>query len=90
MFALFTSITAWEGSSGIRDKEINIIRGLIRNSRRSIVISFGSPYVLRHFMEADVLIAAYDTGRQAQSSVIKCLKGERDFKGSLPVTLLPS
>ena len=87
VFALFTSIAAWKGSSGIRDEEINIIRGLIINSRHSIVISFGSPYVLRHFPEADVLIAAYDTSKQAQSSVIKCLKGERAFKGSLPVKL---
>lgn len=87
VFALFTSIAAWEGSSGIEDEEINIIRELMKNSRHSIVISFGSPYVLRHFREADMLIAAYDTSGQAQASVIKCLKGERDFEGSLPVKL---
>ncbi|GBD96602.1 MAG TPA: hypothetical protein ENG83_11140 [Nitrospirae bacterium] len=87
VFALFTSIAAWGGSSGIRDDEINIIRKLIKNSRNSIVISFGSPYVLGHFPKADLLIAAYDTSKQAQVSVIKCLKGERNFKGSLPVKL---
>ncbi len=56
-------------------------------SKKSIVVSFGSPYVLRHFMEANVLIAAYDTTKQAQSSVIKCLKGEINFQGSLPVKI---
>jgi beta-glucosidase-like glycosyl hydrolase len=84
---LFTSIAAWAGSSGIRDEEIKAIRKIINKSRNSIVISFGSPYVLKHFMDADVLIAAYDTTQEAQSSVIKCLKGELDFTGRLPVTL---
>jgi beta-glucosidase-like glycosyl hydrolase len=87
IFTLFTSIAAWAGSSGIRNEELTIIQDLIKNSRNSIVISFGSPYVLRNFMEADVLIAAYDASGQAQKSVIKCLKGETDFMGRLPVTL---
>jgi hypothetical protein len=60
----------------------------MKKSHNSVVISFGSPYVLRHFSEADMLIAAYDTATQAQSSVIKCLKGEKDFTGELPVAVL--
>ncbi len=87
VFGLFTSIAAWEGSSGIRNEEIDIIKGLIANAGRSVVISFGSPYVLRHFGEADVLIAAYDPSGQAQSSVIKCLRGDVVYQGRLPIEL---
>jgi len=87
IIAIFTNIAAWKGSSGINEKEIHFIKELMRKSPHSIVISFGSPYVLRHFSEADVLVAAYDPTEQAQSSVIKCLKGERPFHGRLPVTL---
>jgi len=87
IIVIFTNIAAWKGSSGINEKETRYIKELIKKSPRSIVISFGSPYVLRHFNEADVLVAAYDPTEQAQSSVIKCLKGERNFLGRLPVTL---
>lgn len=87
VFALFTSIAAWAGSSGIRDEEINIIKNLIENAVRSVVISFGSPYVLRYFGDADVLIAAYDSSSQAQVSVMKCLRGEVVFQGRSPVEL---
>lgn len=87
IFALFTSIAAWKGSSGIMKEEIDTIKKCIKSSQKAIVISFGSPYVLRHFKEADMLIAAYDSSGQAQTSVIKCLKGERKFEGSLPVDL---
>ena len=87
VLALFTSIAAWEGSSGIRDEEIYIVNKFIQDAGRSIVISFGSPYVLKYFEEADILIAAYDSYGQAQSSVLKCLKGEVSFQGRLPVEL---
>lgn len=87
VISLFTRIAAWEGSSGINNKEIELIKRITGKSEKSIVISFGSPYVLRHFSRADVLIAAYDSDIQAQKAVIKCLSGWSGFKGSLPVTL---
>jgi beta-glucosidase-like glycosyl hydrolase len=89
IIAIFTNVAAWKGSSGISEEEVQLTKKLVRESRHSIILSFGSPYVLRHFNEADVLIAAYDPTEQAQSSVIKCLKGERSFQGRLPVTLKP-
>ncbi len=87
IFAIFTSVAAGAGSSGIEENEKNRINELIRKAGNSIVISFGSPYVLRHFREADLLIAAFEPTRQAQKAVIKCLTGEMDFKGRLPVKL---
>jgi beta-N-acetylhexosaminidase len=87
IISLFTRIAAWEGSSGIENADIETIKTIIRNSERSIVISFGSPYVLGHFSEADMLIAAYDSDPQAQKAVLKALTGEIGFTGSLPVRL---
>jgi hypothetical protein len=63
------------------------ISELIEMAKTSIVISFGCPYVLRHFKKADVLVAAYETTEQAQRAVVKCLQGEMDFKGRLPVKI---
>lgn len=87
IIALFTHVAAWKGSSGIRDEDMVRIRKLTGTSGRSVVISFGSPYILRHVPDADVLIAAYDTTPQAQRAVIRCLRGERVFSGRLPVRL---
>lgn len=87
IFAIFTSIAAWKGTSGIDDIERKRISQLIKMAKTSIVIAFGCPYVLRYFKEADVLIAAYEATEQAQKAVVKCLTGEMDFKGQLPVTL---
>jgi beta-N-acetylhexosaminidase len=85
--AIFTSVAAWAGSSGIDEDEKDRIKALIGKAKDSIVISFGSPYVLRHFQEADVLITAYEPTVNAQEAARKCLNGEIDCKGRLPVRL---
>jgi beta-N-acetylhexosaminidase len=87
IIAVFTSVAAWKGSSGIDEEEKNRIHKLIEKAEKSVVISFGSPYVLRHFREADILIAAYEVTDQAQRAVAECLKGEMKFKGRPPVEI---
>jgi len=87
IFAIFTSVAAGRGTSGIDDEEREGITEIMKMAETSIVISFGCPYVLQSFGEADILIAAYDATEQAQRAVIKCLQGEMDFKGRLPVQI---
>lgn len=87
VFAIFTGIATGKGSSGIDEMERYRITELMKKFKNSIVISFGSPYVLRHFMEADVLIAAYDAAETSQEAVLRCLKGEVEAKGHIPVTI---
>jgi beta-glucosidase-like glycosyl hydrolase len=84
---IFTSIAAWRGSAGIREEERQWIDSLIRHASHSIVISFGSPYILRNFRSAEILIAAYDVSGQAQKAVLRCLRDDPDFPGRIPVAL---
>ncbi|KJU86650.1 glycoside hydrolase family 3 protein [Candidatus Magnetobacterium bavaricum] len=90
VIAVFTSIKAWRGNSGLIQGDIDLINGIIGGCHHCVVISFGSPYVLIHFEAADILIAAYEESIHAQLSVIKCLRGEMGFTGCLPVTIKAS
>ncbi len=87
VFAIFTSVSAWRGSSGISEEERRRLSSIISKAKKSIVVSFGSPYVLRYFKHADALIAAYDPTVQAQKAVLNCLCGKAPFTGRLPVRL---
>ncbi len=87
IFAIFTTVSAWKGRSGINEEERDRVNSMIKKAKNSIVVSFGSPYVLRHFSDADILISAYESNDESQRALIKCLKGELDFKGQLPVDL---
>jgi beta-glucosidase-like glycosyl hydrolase len=87
VLAVFTSVVARKGSSGISPEQREQIARLIDRAKHTIVISFGSPYVLRYFENADVLIAAYDPTEEAQRAVIGCLLEAKPFKGRLPVKI---
>ncbi len=87
LIAIFSEVAAWRGSAGIKDMVIKQISELISKAKTSIVISFGSPYILSHLSYADVQIAAYEANVLSQEAVIKCLKGETLIKGFLPVSL---
>ncbi len=87
VIAIFTSIAAWKDRSGISRDERQLIHSVIRNSGKSIVVSFGNPYVLRHFPEADALVAAYEASDQAQRAVVGWITGSRRFQGRIPVSL---
>jgi beta-glucosidase-like glycosyl hydrolase len=89
IIGIFTSVAAWHGTSGISEAERSRISSILDKAGRTIVISFGSPYVLRYFDSAGMLIAAYDPATQAQQAVINCLEGKVPFTGKLPVTIEP-
>ncbi|MBF0556833.1 MAG: hypothetical protein HQK96_20150 [Nitrospirae bacterium] len=89
LVAIYTNISAWKGSSGIPQPEVDAIKALLlrAGAAQTAVISFGSPYLLSQFKEAGFLIAAYEASKQAAGAVLKCLKGQLRYEGRLPVNL---
>ncbi len=86
MYLIFTD-EPFRGASNTGEEEMESVVRLMRGTTPSVVVSFGSPYVLNRFKEAAVLIAAYDASAEAQDAVFRCITGEMDFQGRLPVTL---
>ena len=87
VFALFSSLSAWKGSVGLNLRHIQLIQEAAANSTPVVVISFGSPYFLRHFPDVDSYLCAYRWDSEAQKAAAKALFGEIDIKGRLPVSL---
>ena len=87
VFALFSSLRAWKGSVGLNQKHIQLIQEAAESSTPVIVISFGSPYFLRHFPDVDGYLCAYRWDDPAQEAAAKALFGEIDMTGRLPVSL---
>ena len=84
---LFSRLRAGKGSVGIDPKHIQLISSLSEGSSSVVVVSFGSPYFLRHFPDTDVYLCAYRYTDEAQMSAAKALFGEIDITGKLPVTI---
>ena len=85
--ALFSSLSAWKGSVDLVQRHIQLIQEAAANSTPVVVISFGSPYFLRHFSDVDSYLCAYRLDPQAQKAAVRAIFGEIDIKGRLPVSL---
>jgi beta-N-acetylhexosaminidase len=87
IFALFSTVRADKGTVDLNEKHIQVIKEFEAGAAPTIVISFGSPYFLKHFPEVDAYICAFRSPAQAQEAAAKALFGEIDIRGKLPVSL---
>lgn len=88
VFALFSRLGAWKGSVDIEPKHAALVRKFVEaeDGPRVVVLSFGSPYFLRHFPGVEVYMCLYRNTPQNQEIAARALFGEMDVTGRLPVS----
>ena len=69
---LFSKVSAWKGSSGLSKDSLEKAKSAIVRGGRTVLISFGSPYILNSF-NADVMINAFDPADFMQMAVVERL-----------------
>ena len=85
--ALFSRLRDRKGSVGLDPNHIQFLKKWAKQDKPILVISFGSPYLLKGFPEVDAYIAAYRHANQAQTAAVKAIFGEIDVIGRLPVSI---
>ncbi len=84
---LFSRLRSGKGSVGIDPRHAQLIQEFSQGPQPVVVVSFGSPYFLRHFPEVHSYLCAYRYAEEAQRSAVKALFGEIDITGKLPVSI---
>jgi beta-N-acetylhexosaminidase len=84
---LSSSLRSRKGSVGLDMRHLDFVRELIRGSTPTIVVSFGSPYFIRHFPEVDAYLCTYRGSDLAQDVAVKAIFGEIEVRGKLPVSI---
>ena len=87
VFALFSRRRARKGTVDLELKHIQMVREAAQGAIPVVVISFGSPYFIRHFPEVDSYLCVYRWSKEAQSTAARAIFGEIDIKGKLPVSI---
>ncbi len=72
IFPIFSRVSAWKGSSGLSKASSDKIREAVEKAGRSVLISFGSPYILNSFA-SDVMMDAFDPADFMQRAVVERL-----------------
>ncbi len=87
--ALFSRLSDRKGSVDLDPRHIELVRRLaaLEDGPAVVVVSFGSPYFLRHFPEVDAYVCLYRATPEAQTTAARALVGEIDVAGRLPVSI---
>jgi len=83
--ASFVKRAALKGTVALPDQQAEFIRRLLALGKRTAVIAFGSPYLIRQFPDAPVYMTAYAIEDVAQEAAVRALFGEIEVAGRLPV-----
>jgi len=86
---VYSRLVDRKGSVGLEPRHIDLINRLAArpDGPKVVVVSFGSPYLLRHFPDVDAYLCLYKDTPEAQSIAVKALVGEMDVTGKLPVSI---
>jgi len=85
--SVFSKVSAGKGRSGISPGLLELGKQVLAKNKKCVVVSFGSPYILKEFMDAEYVVAAYDPSEAMQEAAYRAFMGEIVFRGDLPVRL---
>jgi beta-glucosidase-like glycosyl hydrolase/CubicO group peptidase (beta-lactamase class C family) len=83
----YVRVVPSKGTVQISESHARLLERLAASGRPVIVLSFGSPYLLRQFPKIPVYLAAYGAAESSQRAGVGALFGEYAVRGKLPVSL---
>jgi beta-N-acetylhexosaminidase len=83
----FARVGAFRGTADMPEPQARLLQRLPAAGRPLVVVSYGSPYMLRQFPDVPVYVCSYGWAESSQRAAISALFGEHPVGGRLPVTL---
>lgn len=84
---VYTTIGAWKKQSLLPENFKAIIKKLESLSNETVLVSFGSPYIIRDFRNFKSIFCSFDILDECQLAAADVLLGKYQARGCLPVNL---
>ncbi|HUK30528.1 MAG TPA: glycoside hydrolase family 3 N-terminal domain-containing protein [Candidatus Acidoferrum sp.] len=85
--AIFVRVADRKGSVGLPEEQARLVERLIAQAKPTVVVCFGSPYLIERFPKAKTWLAAFSTSDVAQSAAARALFGQVGIAGKIPVSV---
>jgi beta-glucosidase-like glycosyl hydrolase/CubicO group peptidase (beta-lactamase class C family) len=85
--SVFARVAAFRGTADMPEGQAALLRRLQAGTTPLVIVSFGSPYILRQVPAAAVYVCAYGWPETSQRAAVAAILGEHAVQGKLPVTL---
>jgi beta-N-acetylhexosaminidase len=87
--SLYLRLVAGRGDAGLYPEQRELVRALADLQPPTVLTTFGNPYAVMSFEDADALLIAYEQSLASVRSVARILRGEQMPRGRLPITVGP-
>jgi beta-N-acetylhexosaminidase len=85
--ALFVRVADRKGNVAFPDDERDFVNQMLATGKPTVVVAFGSPYLIERFPNAQTWISEFSTNDVAQKAAARALFGQVPFVGKIPVTV---
>ncbi len=89
VLALYLRLQAGRGEAGLFPGQEPFVRQLLDQDVPVVLVTFGNPYVIIPFDDAEVLVVAYEQSLASVAAVAGILRGRQPARGLLPITVGP-
>ncbi len=89
VLALYLRLKAGRGETGLFPGQEPFVRQLLDQDVPVVLVTFGNPYVIIPFADAEVLLVAYEQSLASIAAVAGILRGRQPARGLLPITVGP-
>jgi beta-N-acetylhexosaminidase len=85
--ALFVRVTDRKGNVGFPDDQRAFVNQLLAADKPTVIVAFGSPYLIERFPNAKTWLAEFSTNDVSQRAAARALFGQVAITGKIPVTV---
>ncbi len=89
VLALYLRLQSGRGEAGLFAQQERLARSLLAGDTPVVLVTFGNPYAVTTFSEADAFLVAYDQTLESARAAAHILRGLQDPLGRLPITVDP-
>lgn len=83
----YVKVVINRGTVGLEDRYVEFFRRLSATGKPVVLVSFGSPYLIKQFPESAAYVCCYGATEANQRAAALLLAGRAEFRGKLPVTV---
>ncbi|MGB6648247.1 MAG: serine hydrolase, partial [Bacteroidota bacterium] len=87
LLALHVKVRTSSGRITLPDNLLRFVEAVRKTGKPTVVISFGTPYVVDHFPEAKAVLCSYGDAEVLVEATVEALYGETPIRGLLPVSV---
>lgn len=85
--ALFVRVADRKGNVGLPDDQRAFVDQMLASGKPTVVMAFGSPYLIERFPGAPTWLAEFATNDVSQRAAVRALFGQVAMQGQIPVTV---